>query len=86
MTTTDIQLTLIFIVLCCIAGAIIGQAKGRTNAGAMLGFWLGPIGILLAAGVLQSADEIAATAARIAARREAMRDAAEKRGTLADER
>jgi len=31
-----------------IAGAIVGQSKNRTTHGALLGFFLGPIGLLIA--------------------------------------
>jgi hypothetical protein len=44
----------IWIIVCCVVGGMIGDRKGRTTEGVILGLLLGPIGCLL---IFLSADK-----------------------------
>lgn len=60
-------------VICCIIGAAIGSNRGQGNQGALLGLFLGPIGVLLCLTMKPTVEYAAARAEAIEAERARIR-------------
>lgn len=60
-------------VVCCLIGGAIGGGRGQGGAGALLGLFLGPIGLLLCLTMKPTAAYAAARAEEIEAERRKLR-------------
>lgn len=69
----SLQVVIAVAAVCCFLGAGIGAGRGQTGAGAFLGLFLGPIGLLLCLTMKDTPEHAAMRAEAIEAERRKLR-------------